>query len=143
MFSNFSKFMSVKLGQPISFICALLVIILWLITGPFFDYSNTWQLVVNTGTSVVTFLMIFLVQNTQNRETKVIQLKLDEIIRANSNTSNKFLKISELPDEELDQLLLHYESLAEEIKKSRSKRKKSNASAPEEAKNSETEISNQ
>lgn len=88
-------------GSATVFIGAILVVLVWATTGPLFDFSDTWQLVINTGTTIVTFLMVFLIQNTQNRDTKAIQLKLDELIHATKNARNAFVGLEELTDEEL------------------------------------------
>lgn len=92
------------LGTAWAFIVALLIIVVWGITGPIFHYSDTWQLVINTGTTIVTFLMVFLIQNTQNRDAKAMHLKLDEIIRALKRARNELVDLEELSDEELDKL---------------------------------------
>jgi len=117
MFSRFANWMSKFLGHAHSFNLAVLLIIVWLLTGPYYRYSDAWQLVVNTGTTIVTFLMVFLLQNTQNRDTIAIHLKLDEIIRSLKGAHNELLKVEELTDEELVELQKKYESLAAEIKK--------------------------
>jgi len=91
---------------------AVSVIVAWIITGPIFDFSNTWQLVINTGTTIVTFLMVFLIQNTQNRDTEAIQVKLDELIRATKGAHNAILDLEELDEEVLDGFRLRYQALA-------------------------------
>jgi len=91
-------------GRPVTFSAAVFIVILWGITGPVFNYSDTWQLVINTGTTIVTFLMVFLIQATQNRDTAAIQLKLDELILAAKKASNKLIAVEELDDEELEEL---------------------------------------
>jgi low affinity Fe/Cu permease len=91
-------------GSPAAFLVALLLVIVWLITGPYFRYSDSWQLVINTGTTIVTFLMVFLIQNTQNRDTREIHLKLDELIRSHEPARNLFMNLEHLSDEELDEL---------------------------------------
>jgi low affinity Fe/Cu permease len=91
---------------------AFVVIIAWALTGPFFRYSDTWQLIINTGTTIITFLMVFLIQNTQNRDTASIQLKLDELIRANENARNKLLNLEDLTEEEIKQLKASFALLA-------------------------------
>lgn len=116
VFSEFSKWMSKELGLSTTFVLAILLILVWLATGPLFNFSDTWQLIINTATTIITFLMVFVIQNTQNRDTTAIHLKLDEIIRAMQNTHNELLKVEELSDEELDTLLKRYENLANDIK---------------------------
>jgi low affinity Fe/Cu permease len=103
-FSQFAHAISVWSGNPTAFLLALAVVIIWVVTGPFFNYSDTWQLVINTGTTIVTFLMVFLIQNTQNRDTLAIQLKLSELVLAMKGAKNKFASIEDLNDEELQAL---------------------------------------
>jgi low affinity Fe/Cu permease len=103
-FGNFAQLISHASGRPVTFLIALLVVIVWAVTGPLFGYSDTWQLVINTGTTIVTFLMVFLIQNTQNRDTLAIQLKLSEVILAMEGVPNKFATIEDLTDEELEAL---------------------------------------
>ena len=100
-------------GQPPAFAAAVAVVLAWAVTGPLFGFSDTWQLVINTGTTIVTFLMVFLIQNTQNTDSMAVQLKLDELIRAVSNAKNSRLKMEDLDQEELDRIKLEYEALAE------------------------------
>ena len=100
-------------GSKWAFAGALLLIIGWAATGPFFRYSDTWQLVVNTATTIVTFLMVFLIQNTQNRDAKAIHLKLDEIIRAHRRANNQMIDIEKLSDEELEVLAAQFEKISE------------------------------
>ena len=88
------------------------MVVVWLVSGPLFGFSDTWQLVINTGTTIVTFLMVFLIQNTQNRDTEALQLKLDELIRANKHARNRLLELEDLDEEELDRLKAGYEKLA-------------------------------
>ncbi|WP_374429957.1 low affinity iron permease family protein [Ideonella dechloratans] len=99
-------------GRPRVFILALLVILVWIVTGPIFHYSDTWQLVINTGTTIVTFLMVFLIQNTQNRDTEAIQIKLDELIRATKGAHNALLDLEELEEETLEAFRQRYQGLA-------------------------------
>ena len=101
-------------GHPWAFSLALLVVAVWAITGPVFGFSDTWQLVINTGTTIVTFLMVFLIQNTQNRDSHAIHLKLDELIRANKKARNALLMAEELTEAELDELQKEFERLAKE-----------------------------
>ena len=102
-------------GGPAAFIVAIVVVATWLLSGPFFHYSDTWQLVINTGTTIVTFLMVFLIQNTQNRDAHAIHLKLDELIRANKNARNKLLALEEMSDEELKALQCEFEELRDKV----------------------------
>ena len=111
-FSSFARHVSTLSGRPVVFVFAVLLIVLWGATGPLFDFSNTWQLIVNTTTTIVTFLMVFIIQNTQNRDTAAIQLKLDELIRATQGAHNALLDLEELEEDQLHEYLRHYESLA-------------------------------
>lgn len=117
MFSKISKYMSILLGSPIAFSCAISFVIIWALTGPYFHFSNSWQLVVNTTTTIITFWMVFLIQNTQNRDTTALHLKLDEIIRSIHGAHNELLNIEELSDEELQALQDRYHCLADSVKK--------------------------
>ena len=99
-------------GRPPVFAIAVLIIAVWILTGPAFHYSDTWQLVINTGTTIVTFLMVFLIQNTQNRDTEAIQLKLDELIRATQGAHNALLDLEELEEGELALFRKRYQKLA-------------------------------
>lgn len=103
-------------GKPVTFATAAGLLILWGVTGPLFGFSDTWQLVVNTGTTIITFLMVFLIQNTQNRDTEALQIKLDELIKASRTARNSLLDLEELEEEELDRIRQHYEKLAEEAR---------------------------
>ena len=107
-FTRAAKLASRAAGQPITFMMAVAIIIIWAITGTIFHFSDTWQLVINTGTTIITFLMVFLIQNTQNRDTEAIQIKLDELIRAVGNAHNALLDLEELEDEELDAIRKDY-----------------------------------
>ena len=103
-FRRFARGASSIMGTPWAFLVAVTVIVVWALTGPLFDYSDSWQLFVNTGTTIVTFLMVFLIQNTQNRETRVTQLKLDELIRAVTEARTQLVAMEEMSDEELERL---------------------------------------
>lgn len=102
------------LGSSYAFIVACVMVLAWLISGPFFNYSDTWQLVINTGTTIVTFLMVFLIQNTQNRDGRAIHLKLDEIIKSNKAARNKLIDLEHCTDQELDDLQKQFESIRSE-----------------------------
>jgi len=110
-FSRFAKWTAHTTGHPLAFVLATLTISIWLISGPFFGFSDTWQLVINTGTTIVTFLMVFLIQNTQNRDSAAVHLKLDELIRNVSGAHNALLDLEELTEADLDRLRSQYESL--------------------------------
>src|SRR5262244_3491644 len=112
-FTRFAKWTARVSGRPVTFIIAVVVILAWVITGPMFRFSDTWQLVINTGTTIVTFLMVFLIQNTQNRDAEAIQVKLDELIRAIHGAHTALLDLEELEEEELDRIRANYEQLAE------------------------------
>lgn len=101
-------------GRPATFLIALVVVIVWAISGPIFHYSDTWQLVINTGTTIITFLMVFLIQNTQNSDTTAIQLKLDELIRVKQAADNALLNLENLNSAELDEYRKKYQALAKE-----------------------------
>jgi len=114
-------------------VLAVTVILAWAITGPIFGFSDTWQLVINTGTTIVTFLMVFLIQNTQNRDSEAIQIKLDELIRAAKGAKNALLDLEELEDEELDRIHHQYELMAEHARAAlgRRRRERGAPKAPE------------
>lgn len=111
-YSRFAKSASHFCGRPRVFTLAVAVIAVWLVTGPLFHFSDTWQLVINTGTTIITFLMVFLIQNTQNRDTEAIQVKLDELIRATKGAHNALLDLEELEEENLDAFRARYQALA-------------------------------
>jgi low affinity Fe/Cu permease len=111
-YSRWAKSASHFCGRPRVFALAVAVIVVWVVTGPMFGFSDTWQLVINTGTTVVTFLMVFLIQNTQNRDTEAIQIKLDELIRATKGAHNALLDLEELEQDSLDAFRARYEALA-------------------------------
>ena len=111
-YSGFAKSASRFCGRPKTFALAVAVIAVWIVTGPVFAFSDTWQLVINTGTTVITFLMVFLIQNTQNRDTEAIQIKLDELIRATAGAHNALLDLEELEEEALHAFRRKYQVLA-------------------------------
>ena len=111
-FTRAAKWASRAAGRPSTFIAALAIILLWAITGPLFHFSDTWQLVINTGTTIITFLMVFLIQNTQNRDTDALQIKLDELLRAVDAAKNTMIDLEELDDEELQAIREDYLKLA-------------------------------
>jgi low affinity Fe/Cu permease len=115
-FTDFSKWIAEAAGHPISFTLALLTIIIWGVTGPMFGYSDTWQLLINTGTTIVTFLMVFLIQKTQNRDTETIHLKLDELIRVTKGARNMMLDLEHMDDESLKRLRDIYERLGSQAR---------------------------
>lgn len=116
MFSKIARFLSYWLGHSITFCLASLMVLIWLAFGPYFNYSDSWELLINTLTTIITFMMVFLLQNTQNRDTTAIQLKLDEIIRSIQGSHNELVKIEEVSDDELKEILKRYEELATQIK---------------------------
>jgi len=111
-YSGFAKSASHFCGRPKTFALAVAVIVIWIVTGPIFAFSDTWQLVINTGTTIITFLMVFLIQNTQNRDTEAIQIKLDELIRSTKGAHNALLDLEELEEEALDAFRAKYQALA-------------------------------
>lgn len=113
LFERFANRMTAFTGSSTAFLCALLIIILWAFTGPFFGYSETWQLVINTGTTIITFLMVFLIQKTQNKDSKAIQLKLNELLATSEKASNRMVDIEDLTEDELDKLHKFYEKLSQ------------------------------
>ncbi len=115
-FTRFAKWTASATGHPSTFVFAVLVIVTWATTGPIFGFSDTWQLVINTGTTIVTFLMVFLIQNTQNRDSEAIQVKLDELIRVMDGAHNALLNLEELDEKELDLIRVNYLKLAEEAR---------------------------
>ncbi|HMU46511.1 MAG TPA: low affinity iron permease family protein [Chitinophagaceae bacterium] len=117
IFERFSAKVTKATGKPLAFILALFIIICWAILGPLFHYSDTWQLVINTGTTIITFLMVFVIQQSQNKDTVAVQLKLNELIAASSKASNRLVDIEDLSSEELETLKKFYIKLAELAKK--------------------------
>jgi low affinity Fe/Cu permease len=122
-FSRFAKWTARATGRPITFALAAAVIVIWAVTGPLFGFSDTWQLVINTGTTIITFLMVFLIQSTQNRDSEAMQVKLDEIIRAIGNAKNEVLDLEELEEQELDEIRGTYTQMAQKAREARSGRK--------------------
>jgi low affinity Fe/Cu permease len=112
-FSRFAKWTSRMAGRPATFFVAVLIIVVWAVSGPLFGFSDTWQLVINTGTTIITFLMVFLIQNTQNRDSEAMQVKLDELIHVTKGAQNALLDLEELEEEELDRIRDDYEKIAE------------------------------
>jgi len=113
LFERFANWATNATGSSYAFIMAISIIIIWLVTGPVFNYSDTWQLIINTGTTIVTFLMVFLIQKTQNKDSKAIHLKLNELLAAHAGASNRMVDIEDLTEEELDRLHEFYEQLSE------------------------------
>jgi low affinity Fe/Cu permease len=116
-FAKFAKKTSTYAGRPVTFGIAVLTIIVWGCSGPLFGYSDTWQLVINTGTTIVTFLMVFLIQNSQNRDSEALQIKLDELIRVQTTANNALMNLEDLSEEDLDEVRSEFVQLAEEKRK--------------------------
>jgi low affinity Fe/Cu permease len=119
IFRKFASWISHWAGSPWAFLAAIMIILVWGITGPLFQYSDTWQLTINTGTTIVTFLMVFLIQNTQNRDAKAINLKLDELIRATKEARNEMIDLEEVSDEELELFENQFREMIHHYRKSR------------------------
>ena len=130
-YSRFAKLCSRFSGRPIVFVMAVGIILAWIVTGPIFHFSDTWQLVINTATTVVTFLMVFLIQRTKNRDTEAIQIKLDELIRATKGAHNVLLDLEELEEFELDAFRAKYEALAESARKNKAQNSSMDTDTPE------------
>lgn len=126
-FSRFASRAAQVVGQPSMFFAAVAVIIIWAISGSYFHFSDTWQLIINTGTTIVTFLVVFLIQNTQNRDAKALHLKLDELIRSHHPASDDLIDIEKLSDEELDALEQRYEAIRKQCEARRQQKVKSAA----------------
>ncbi|CAN5567515.1 low affinity iron permease family protein [soil metagenome] len=122
-FTRFAQGTARMAGRAGTFAAALVILIVWALTGPIFHFSDTWQLVVNTGTTIVTFLMVFLIQNTQNRDSEALHIKIDELIRATSLAQNSLLDLENLEEEELDKIRQDYDSLAKKARATLEKRK--------------------
>ena len=117
-FDRFSKLAARFAGRSVAFTLAVVIIVAWLVTGPLFGFSDTWQLVINTATTVITFLMVFLIQNTQSRDTEAIQIKLDELIRSSGAANNALMDVEELDEATLDRHRARYELLARQSRES-------------------------
>jgi low affinity Fe/Cu permease len=120
-FARFSKWTAHATGHPLAFLMATLIIVVWGVTGPLFGFSDTWQLVINTGTTIVTFLMVFLIQRSQSKDALAIQLKLDELVAAMSEASNELVGAEDLSEEDLDALRRHYKELSERARRTAKK----------------------
>ncbi len=114
---RFAKWASHIMGHPLAFFAAVLFVLVWFLSGPFFGYSDSWQLIINTGTNIIALLMVFLIQNTQNRDSQAMQLKLDELIRSHETAHNALLDLESLTDTELEKMIERYQHLAEEARK--------------------------
>lgn len=121
-FHKISSQVSSKVGSPLAFCSAVLIILIWAVTGPIFDYSDTWQLIINTGTTIVTFLMVFVIQNTQNRDGRAMQLKLDELINHSKGARTEFVDLENLSDAELDELQTQFKDMHDKITKRKEKK---------------------
>ena len=117
LFTRFSRWTARAAGKPFVFALAVSAIVIWAVTGPMFGFSDTWQLVINTGTTIITFVMVFLIQATQNRDSQALHVKLDELIRAVHGARNSMLNLDNLSDEELDKLHEHFVRLAAKAKR--------------------------
>jgi low affinity Fe/Cu permease len=136
IFTRFSKRVSQAVAHPAAFAAALGIVVIWSVTVPLVGWSDTWQLVINTGTTIVTFLMVFLIQNTQNRDTAAMQVKLDELIRAMEGAHNALLDLEELDEKELEAIREQYESLARKAREKLDQRSRNGVpEAPEGVKN--------
>lgn len=124
VFRKVAQRISAVMGSPWAFISAVLLVALWALTGPLFEYSSNWQLIINTGTTILTFLMVFLIQNTQNRDSKALHLKMDELIYKTKAARNQLIDLEDLPDEELDKLQRQFEKIQKAQRVRRKKVKK-------------------
>jgi low affinity Fe/Cu permease len=115
-FATFAQWVSHVTGRPITFVTAIAIILIWALVGPFVGYTDTWQLVINTATTIITFLMVFVIQNTQNRDTAAMHIKIDELIRVTGKARNVLLDLEELDDKTLEELRTDYEQLARDAK---------------------------
>lgn len=112
LFTRFSQWVSLQAGKPVTFVGAVTLIVVWGLSGPLFGFGDTWQLVINTSTTIVTFLMVFVIQNSQNRDTAALHIKLDELISKNERTRNILLDLEELDESELETIRAEYEDMA-------------------------------
>lgn len=112
IFRKFAQKVSHAMGTPWAFLTALILILLWVLSGPLFNFSDTWQLVINTTTTIITFLMVFLIQNTQNRDNKALNLKIDELIKANKRADNQSIDLDDLDDKDLEMLEIKFKQIA-------------------------------
>lgn len=124
IFRKFASRTSKLAGSAFAFVLAVVVIVLWAVTGPIFHYSNTWQLAVNTGTTILTFLMVFLIQNTQNRDSKAMHIKIDELLKSATGARTSLVNIEEIPDEKLEELQKEFQELHQRYAYALEKRKK-------------------
>ena len=118
-----AQWMASAVGSPFAFSVAVLTIVVWALTGPFFHYSDTWQLIINTGTTIITFLMVFLIQNTQNRDTKALHLKLDELLRGVTGARTSFVNLENLSDEDLDRLQNEFDRIKRRLAEGKPKQR--------------------
>jgi low affinity Fe/Cu permease len=137
-FTRFAKWTARTAGHPGTFGLALGIVLVWAISGRLFGYSDSWQLVINTGTTIVTFLMVFLIQNTQNRDATAMQIKLDELIRALKGAHNELVDLEEMSEEELEKMKASYLKLAEEAHARLGKRKSGSAKKTDQAETGKT-----
>jgi low affinity Fe/Cu permease len=133
-FSHFASYTAKLAGGASAFVVACAFVLIWMISGPLFSFSDTWQLIINTFTNIVTLLMVFLIQNTQNRDGEAIQIKLDELIRSHQGAHNALLDLEELTQDQLDSIQKRYEKLAREARKDLSQGKKDTIKAKDRAK---------
>jgi low affinity Fe/Cu permease len=117
IFARFARWIAAVTGRPKTFMFAVGIIVIWGVTGPLFHFSDTWQLVINTGTTIITFLMVFLIQNTQNRDTEALQIKLDELIRAGKGARNEVIDLEEMDEDQLNQIRREYLDLADHARR--------------------------
>jgi low affinity Fe/Cu permease len=129
-FRKFAQRTAEVVGHPQAFLVATAIVVVWSVTGPLFHFSDTWQLVINTGTTIVTFLMVFLIQNTQNRDAHAVHLKLDELIRANKYARNALLALEGMSDEELARLQGEFEGMRDAVAQRRSRLSQPGVAAP-------------